>query len=330
MKVVFISNYILWKLVEFTSYVSSPEAGYCMTLQMVQQTIDSNFNKYGLPNTKTGLPNHNKQLPLPVTTKNTVLRNLQNENRITVPKSMGSSLFPKGNGSELDDVKLSGVERPAPECLFSSSHQSLVSNAANGQLVYVRRRSEVELAKSSIFDNSSNNVFYPQARNLGQQDESIEQNSQVKESNICIPEVARIPMHSSVCFSSGNPSVPFSLGKFSNILQPTDSNYLAVSSVIPPLDYPKRMNNQQWEERYCQLQDSLKALDQTNQEDYVQMLRSLSSVELSRHAVELEKRSIQLSLEEAKEMQRVQLFDILRKYSKNSRAPSAQQGQSEK
>ncbi|KAL6963605.1 hypothetical protein U1Q18_034616 [Sarracenia purpurea var. burkii] len=259
-----------------------------MTLQMVQQTIDSNFNKYGLPNTKTGLPNHNKQLPLPVTTKNTVLRNLQNENRITVPKSMGSSLFPKGNGSELDDVKLSGVERPAPECLFSSSHQSLVSNAANGQLVYVRRRSEVELAKSSIFDNSSNNVFYPQARNLGQQDESIEQNSQVKESNICIPEVARIPMHSS------------------------------------------RMNNQQWEERYCQLQDSLKALDQTNQEDYVQMLRSLSSVELSRHAVELEKRSIQLSLEEAKEMQRVQLFDILRKYSKNSRAPSAQQGQSEK
>ncbi|CAN1802529.1 hypothetical protein LINPERHAP1_LOCUS23390 [Linum perenne] len=61
---------------------------------------------------------------------------------------------------------------------------------------------------------------------------------------------------------------------------------------------PTRMKRVHWEERYRQLQVSLKKLDGSDHEDYIQMLRSISSVELSRHAVELEKRSIQLSLEE--------------------------------
>ncbi|RVW48384.1 Zinc finger protein ZAT3 [Vitis vinifera] len=68
------------------------------------------------------------------------------------------------------------------------------------------------------------------------------------------------------------------------------------------------MKSQHWEERNLQLQRLLRKLDQSNQEDYLQMLRSLSSIELSRHAVKLERRSIQLSLEEGKHnMFRLQL-----------------------
>ncbi|XP_052194533.1 uncharacterized protein LOC127802640 [Diospyros lotus] len=291
---------------------------------MVQQTIDSKFSDYGLPKTETGLPNHDKQHPLSVTTKKTALRDLQYENRVAVPKSVGSSLFPKESVSKLEAVKISGMKRPIPESLVNPPHhQSLTSTATNGHLVYVRRRPEVELAKSSSLDNMSNNAYLPQARKLAQQDETTEQKSQIKEPKLCAPEVAPIPRTSSVCFSSVKPSLPSSLGKSSNILLPADTNYLSVSSTAPPLDYPKRTHKLHWEERYCELQDLLKMFDQSNQEDYVQLLRSLSSVDLSKHAFELEKRSIHLSLEEAKEMQRVQVLDVLGKYPKNSRAPSS-------
>ncbi|XP_010526538.1 PREDICTED: uncharacterized protein LOC104804079 [Tarenaya hassleriana] len=66
-----------------------------------------------------------------------------------------------------------------------------------------------------------------------------------------------------------------------------------------------------WEDRYHQLQILLNKLDESDPKDYVQMLRSLPSLDLSRHAVQLEKRSIQLSLEEAKEMQRVAALNVL-------------------
>ncbi|KAM7259623.1 hypothetical protein ACFE04_015364 [Oxalis oulophora] len=49
------------------------------------------------------------------------------------------------------------------------------------------------------------------------------------------------------------------------------------------------------------------------EQDYLQKLQSLSSVELSRHVVELEKRSFQLSLEEAKELQRAAYLNVWEK-----------------
>uniref|UniRef100_A0A5B6YZL0 Uncharacterized protein n=1 Tax=Davidia involucrata TaxID=16924 RepID=A0A5B6YZL0_DAVIN len=298
---------------------------------MVQQAIDSKFSQYGLANTETALPNQDKQQPVPVAAKKTALRDLQHDNRIKVPKSMESSRFPKGNDPTIEAIKVSGTKRPASECLISPPHQqSPTSNAANGHLVYVRRKPETELGKSSTCDNTSNNADYPQSRKLSEQDETTQQKSQMNETKICIPEVAPIPRASLMCFSSGKPSVLPSVGKSGNILPPADSSYLPVTSAIPSLDYPKRMNTQHWEERYLQIKNLLKKLDQSNQEDYIQMLRSLSSVELSRHAVELEKRSIQLSLEEAKEIHRVRLLDVLGKYPKNSRAPSTHQDQSEK
>ncbi|KAL0698573.1 hypothetical protein Bca4012_054695 [Brassica carinata] len=75
------------------------------------------------------------------------------------------------------------------------------------------------------------------------------------------------------------------------------------STVPPPPD---------WEERYHHLQILLNKLGDSDQTDHhLHMLWSLSSAELSKHAVDLEKRSIQLSLEEAREMQRVATLNVL-------------------
>ncbi|KAF8098528.1 hypothetical protein N665_0264s0031 [Sinapis alba] len=77
------------------------------------------------------------------------------------------------------------------------------------------------------------------------------------------------------------------------------------SSTVPPPD---------WEERYHHLQMLLNKLNEPDQTDHhLHMLWSLSSAELSKHAVDLEKRSIQLSLEEAREMQRVAALNVLGK-----------------
>ncbi|KAA8546174.1 hypothetical protein F0562_020932 [Nyssa sinensis] len=280
--------------------------------------VDSQLSEYVLANTETALANHCKQQPVAVAAKKTPLRDLQNENRIMVPKSMGSSQFPKGSGPAIEAIKVSGAKRPMPECLATPTHQqSPTSNAANGHLVYVRRKPEAELGKGSTCDNTSTKTDYPQSRKLSDQDETTQQKSLMNEPKICSLEVAPISRASLMSLSSGRPSVPPSLGKSGNILPPADSGYVPITSDTPSLDYPKRMNNH-WEERDRQMQNLLQKLEQSNQEDYIQMLRSLSSVELSRHAVELEKRSIQLSLEEAKEMQRVRLLDVLRKYPKSS------------
>nr|VDC98426.1 unnamed protein product [Brassica oleracea] len=76
------------------------------------------------------------------------------------------------------------------------------------------------------------------------------------------------------------------------------------SSTVPPPP--------EWEERYHHLQMLLNKLNDSDQTDHhLHMLWSLSSVELSKHAVDLEKRSIQLSLEEAREMQRVAALNVL-------------------
>ncbi len=101
---------------------------------------------------------------------------------------------------------------------------------------------------------------------------------------------------------------------------PVESNYHPIGSASPS-DGPRGMKNLLWEERYQRLQMLLKKLDESDQEEYVQMPWSLSSVELSRHAIELEKRSIQLSLEEAKEVNRVAMLNVLGKSIKNLREP---------
>lgn len=72
-----------------------------------------------------------------------------------------------------------------------------------------------------------------------------------------------------------------------------------------------------WNARFVELQKYLKQCDSSNHEVYLQELRSFSPDECSRHAVELEKRAIQLVVEEGREIQRVKDLNVLGKSAGN-------------
>lgn len=95
---------------------------------------------------------------------------------------------------------------------------------------------------------------------------------------------------------------------------PVQAETQTVLTNIPSQSEPQRRpRDQRWKERFGQLQVFLKACDQSNQDDYIQKLRSLSSAGRSKHAYELERRAIQLTLEEGKELHRVRILNVLGK-----------------
>ncbi|XP_058785744.1 uncharacterized protein LOC131660516 [Vicia villosa] len=263
---------------------------------MLQQSIDSKFCDYNQGNSKMDLPN--------AAANNTSLTHL-------LPTSdIGTSSFLKEDKDPATNSNTPSSDHPL--------QQSPPNNAANGHLVYVRRKSEGEMPKNTPFENTTVNASSsPLSTQLYCQEEIAQPKPHINVS--CVPPFAPFPMASSIT-SSGNPSIPVSHGKSGMMLAPLESNYVPPSSGHT-IANPKLFKNVHWEERYQQLQLFLRKLDQSDQADYIQMLQSLSSVELSRHAVELEKRSIQLSLEEAKELQRVAALNVLGKSVKNFKAP---------
>ncbi|XP_031379782.1 uncharacterized protein LOC116194981 [Punica granatum] len=287
---------------------------------MVQQTMDSKSTERGHGNMESDLASGDKQLP--IAAKKTALRELRNENRIIVPSTTKSLSSFKDKDPTGDPNKVAGTKRPPPQTCseFSVSPPRSVSpggNAANG-LVYVRRKSEAETAKSGIGDRTNTTPNNLQPGPLSTQEESLKQQSQIKEPKIVsYPAFASIPF-TSPTGSSAKASVPLPLGmagmKMGSSVEP---KYGSTAPASSPTENSKMVKNWDWEERYKQLQKLLSDLEQADHKDYLQMLRSLSSVDLSWHAVELEKRSIQLSLEEAKEMQRVALLNVLGKSVKN-------------
>lgn len=258
------------------------------------------------------LPSDGKEHPLSV--KKTPLRDLQNENNVIVSKSSGSSILTKEGEVSKDGAIVSGSKRPCVDPqVHSSQHQSPSSNR---HLVYVRRKSEIETSKShtdeAVVENKNNGDCSKQ-RQIASQQVTIPENSFVHESQApCMPAFAPLPTASSMNFSSGKPSVPLPLGKPVTRPLPTESHSHPGSSYVSTSDR-KKMNHQNWEERYFQLQMYLKNLDQSTLEDYVEKLRALSPAELNKYAIEQEKRTIQLSLEEGVEQQRVRALDVLGK-----------------
>lgn len=110
------------------------------------------------------------------------------------------------------------------------------------------------------------------------------------------------------------PSLMFSLGKPTEIVLAEPSHTDGTNAVaVPPS--PPRSSNQDWKERFLRLQMFLKQCDQSNQEEYIQRLRSLPTAGRNRHAVELEKRAMRLAMEEANEYQRMRSMGILGKSS---------------
>ncbi|KAG0453313.1 hypothetical protein HPP92_025703 [Vanilla planifolia] len=70
-----------------------------------------------------------------------------------------------------------------------------------------------------------------------------------------------------------------------------------------------------WTERYNRLQEYLKYLDQSGLKDYAKKYQTFSIEDLNKHAVNLEKRAIRLSLEEALQSQIVRDLNLLGKSS---------------
>lgn len=236
---------------------------------MVQQTVDSKFNEYGLANSETNLATCDKQQP--VALKKKALRELHNENRIVVPKSNGNSPYSKDRVPIIDAMKVSGSKRPLHEFPVSPSRDG---NAANGHLVYVRRKFEADLGKTSTSDSTNISAAdCTHSRSVGHP-ENTHQKPQTKEPKVsCFPVFTHLPATSFVS-PPGKHSVPL-LGKSVMKSTPTDSNYHPIASAAPSLDNSRGMKNLHWEERYHRLQLLLKKLDQSDQEDYVQSMSLL-------------------------------------------------------
>uniref|UniRef100_A0ACD5YDE1 Uncharacterized protein n=1 Tax=Avena sativa TaxID=4498 RepID=A0ACD5YDE1_AVESA len=87
---------------------------------------------------------------------------------------------------------------------------------------------------------------------------------------------------------------------------------IATSIARSPADL-KRSSNQDWKQRFIRLQAFLRNNEQSGQEEYIRMLQSLSPVGRSKHAIELEKRAVNLLIEEGKELQKMKSLNVLGK-----------------
>ncbi|KAL0356507.1 UNVERIFIED_CONTAM: hypothetical protein Scaly_1336400 [Sesamum calycinum] len=291
---------------------------------MVQQTKESSFTEYGLGHADSGLSNSDKQLSVSMAAKTP--EDSRNENLMTVSKSIFSPLLMEDRACVGEVVRVSGTKRPIPECLQNPAK----SNAGSAHIVYVRRKPEPDLSKSSACDAKSDAVDSPDLRKSTDHGDKTQHLMEMNEPAICTSDVAPSWKASSTSFSSTRRSLSPSLGMSwnTNIASPENIEHVRVNCPNPSSEDPVTANVKLWEERYRRLQSLLKMLDQSDQYEYVHLLRSLSSVELSRHAIELEKRSMKLSLEEAKEIERVGFIDVFGgRYGKNACTPSTQQEQ---
>lgn len=238
---------------------------------MVQQSVDSKLSEHDPGNSKMDLPNCDKQMTMAV--KKTALRDLQNDNKLPVPSTIGSSSFLKDKGRCTDTNRVSGTKRPSSESPVNHHlQQSPGNNASNGHLVYVRRKSEAELGKSTACENPSVSVYCPLSSSSHLcEEETAQQKPQIKEPKVtCFPAFAPFPMATSVS-STGKPSVPFSIGKSAMRLSPVESNLLTASA-NPTICNTTVSKNAHWEERYNRLQMFLRKLDQSDQEEYIQSM----------------------------------------------------------
>lgn len=235
---------------------------------MVQQTKDSTFSEYGLAHTESGFSNSDKQLSVSVAAKKSELQDSRNENPVAVSKSIGSPFLMEDSESAGEVVKISGTKRPISECLRGPPK----SNAGSGHIVYVRRKPEIDLAKSNFCDTQSDAVDCPHLKKSTLQGEITQQLTEKNEPVICVSDVAPLQRASSPSFSSTRRSVSPSLGISSNISSPENIKHVHASCANPSSEDPITVNVTLWEERYCCLQSLLKMLDQSDQYEYVQSM----------------------------------------------------------
>ncbi|KAI3784413.1 hypothetical protein L1987_43512 [Smallanthus sonchifolius] len=91
-------------------------------------------------------------------------------------------------------------------------------------------------------------------------------------------------------------------------------NSIAAATTTRTRNCENDQTMEHWNARFAQLHNYLYQYDNSNQlEVYVQKLRSFSRDECNRHAVELERRTIQLTVQEGIEIKRVNDLNVLGK-----------------
>ncbi|CAL9110464.1 hypothetical protein MUK42_32584 [Musa troglodytarum] len=246
--------------------------------------------------------------------KKVALRELSNESgNIINRRPENFILKEKGQDPDLikvfvpDSARLAGSKRKQSDGPASPSSSQMPGKIlSHGNLVYVRRRLETEQAKTGASVDAN-------------KDESSE--SRTPEGVVIVepnPDLNKIQEPKTA--TSGGLSDLNSCEKTNSgfvVSEPHDSS---VISETPVIDDSLTANNQDQGERFLQLQMFLRSCNQSSQEDYMQMLRSLSAAGRSKHAVELEKRAIHLLLEEGKELHRMKVLNVLGKASQQDHA----------
>lgn len=247
---------------------------------MVEQMVNSKFSKQVVGDCGSKLPSFDKQ-PL-ITPQNTTSRDVQNDNQNAISRHLGNFT------SQREAESAVASPRAIPGGILSPPRlQSVGSTVANQQYVYARRKSDAELSNGRNSEKNYRVNPQPQAK--------------IKEPNgDDVSAFAPIPMSSTATSCE-------SLTLLIDPLRKHDNGLPTVVKSDPSLDDSRLTGNQHWRDRFIQLQTYLKHCN-SNQEAYVKKLRSFTSDECSRQAVELERRAIHLMLEEGKTVKDINFF----------------------
>ncbi|KAL3621535.1 hypothetical protein CASFOL_036447 [Castilleja foliolosa] len=242
---------------------------------------ESTVNAAASPATANSAPD--KQVPQKI-----ALRNIQNENVGPIHKPQDILLSgPKLNG---DAIKVCGTKRLTPERL-SSSHvlPSLANNGTNENIMNARRRFELELGRGRVYSNVEKNSDVSELKNVGI----------AQKTTTTTAQKTTTAHHFTSKHVSGAPAAK-------------------AAQEVPHATESKVNGDDLRAERFARLQNFLKQCDEAKQSEYSKRLLHLSPLDLSKHAVELEKRTIQLAIEEGNEMQRMKTLNILAKSATTS------------
>ncbi|XP_038884507.1 uncharacterized protein LOC120075309 [Benincasa hispida] len=245
--------------------------------------IDSKLNSGGMGSCETHLSMYQTKQS-PIAQKKVALRDVQNDNRSLMynyPEtscSLGGKLV---NGS-----KLSGSKRSNPTSSPSSAiHQSFKGIGVNEHTIYASGEVDVKPGKKRASGGSTS----------------------------CAPAFSSLLAASPMANSPVRSSLPIFTEKPGNFLAVAGSSLLGIppgSEILRSVD-SNGITDEQRTERLFNLQKFLKHCDESDRKGVIEFLHGLPPSELSNFAINLEKRSMNLSVEEGKEIQRMKALNIL-------------------
>ncbi|KAI0500880.1 hypothetical protein KFK09_019098 [Dendrobium nobile] len=248
------------------------------------------------------MPSGEKQPP--VSAKKVALRDLPSEINNFSSNPLDYSPL-RDRGSITSTPKLSGTKREQPSSPSTPHPQQHSSNS--GHLVYVRRKLDIEPSKICVENVECTNP--PLLSNCWKDQSSEEKLPREQEAKL---SGVSTPLLSPTSFISPMRSEPVPCTrKLGNLMPVSLTNHTSVS---PALESETQSQGERyWKDRFIRLQMFLKSCEQSSQEKYIQNLRSLSAAGRSMHAVELEKRAIQLLCDEGRELQKMKVLNVLGK-----------------